>query len=53
MVEAETVTPGETSAGLVVLMELIEDLVTSTVRTVWERNGEEMELFSKMENSQV
>lgn len=53
MVEAETVTPGETSAGLVVLMELIEDLVTSTVRTVWERNGEEMELFSKMENSKV
>lgn len=47
MVEAETVTPQDTSAGLKVLRGLIEGLVTATVTTVEQRNAEDVELFTK------
>lgn len=48
MVEAETVTPRDASAGLKTLMKLIEDLVTSTVTTARERSEEDVEFFTKM-----
>lgn len=54
MVEAETVTLGDSRAGLEALMKVIEDLVTSTVRTVRESNAEDIELLCKqVEDSEV
>jgi hypothetical protein len=47
MVEAETVTPSDTSAGLEVLVKLIEGLVTSTVTAVEGRNAEDLEILAK------
>ena len=48
MVEAETVTLGETDAALQVLMELIENLLSWTAKCMWERNAEDMELLSEI-----
>lgn len=47
MVEAETVTLGDTGVGLKMLMKLIEDLITATVTTIVERNEEDVEMFSE------
>ena len=47
MVEAETITPHSPRDGLELLMALIEDLVTSTVSTVQERNAEDVAFFSE------
>lgn len=47
MVEAETVTPQDASAGLKMLMKLIEGLITTTVASVQGRNAEDLELFTK------
>ena len=54
MVEAETMTIGHTRSGLASLMDLIEDLVKTTITAVLESNKEDMELFYKQaEKSQM
>jgi len=45
MVEAETVCLGGTREGLTSLMELIEDLVKSTVRSVLETNPLDVQTY--------
>ena len=47
MVEAETVTPQDSKAGLDVLMRLIEGLIASTVTAVQGRDGEDLEVLAK------
>lgn len=54
MVEAETVTLGDAEAGLMALMELVEDLVISITRAVGESCEEEIKLISEhAEDSKV
>lgn len=45
MVEAETVTSPDSSVGLTSLMKLIEELITSTAMTVWEKNDSDLTLI--------
>lgn len=47
MVEAETVTLGDSDAALQTIMRLIEDLVSSTVSTVQDKNTEDVNLLAK------
>ena len=45
MVEAETVTLGDPSTALQTLLTLSEDVVCSTVSSIWKRTPEDAELL--------